>query len=210
MSTSPVSRAATTGLLGGVLWALLPFAWASAHIEDVRSGSVAWFGVVAVYWIFPVLAPVLIVAGLTALRRALGDGAGRLGRTGIAVSAVGLTAMALGNGIEVASMTAGGGEVSLGHALFLIGFLVSALGSVLVGIVVFRRRPDALSRIAALLLALSLPLGTAIAVVGSAIAPHSDAGFWAAISVPTGIAWVLLGRSLSVRRPAPVGEFATA
>ena len=79
--------------------------------------------------------------------------------------------MALGNGIEVASMTAGGGEVSLGHALFLIGFLVSVLGSVVVGIVVFRRRHDALSRAAALLLALALPLGIGIGILGSAIAP---------------------------------------
>jgi peptidoglycan/LPS O-acetylase OafA/YrhL len=118
--------------------------------------------------------------------------------------------MALGNGIEVASMTAGGGEVALGHALFLIGFLVSVIGSLLVGIVVFRRRRDALSRAAALLLALALPLGIGIAVLGSAIAPESDAGFWAAISVPTGIAWVLLGRSLSARRPAQVGEFVPA
>ena len=111
MSTTNVSRAATTGLIGGALWALLPVAWASAHLEDVRPGTLAWFGVAAVYWIFPVLAPLLIVVGLTALRRALGDGAGRLGVTGIAVAAVGTAAMALGNGIEVASMTAGGGEV---------------------------------------------------------------------------------------------------
>jgi hypothetical protein len=210
MSTTPVSRAATTGLIGGALWALLPVAWASAHLEDVRSGTPAWFGVVAVYWIFPVLAPALIVVGLTALRRALGESAGRLGRIGIPVAAVGTAAMALGNGIEVASMTAGGGEVSVGHALFLIGFLVSVLGSVLVAIVVFRRRRDALSRAAALLLALALPLGIAIGVLGSVIAPENDAAFWAAISLPTGIAWVLLGRSLAARRPAAVGEFVPA
>ena len=210
MSTTTVSRAATTGLIGGALWALLPVAWASARLEDVPSGTLSWFGVVAVYWIFPVLAPLLIVVGLTALRRALGDDAGRLGLTGIVVSAVGTAAMALGNGIEVASMTAGGGEVSFGHALFLIGFLVSVLGSVVVGIVVFRRRRDALSRAAALLLALALPLGIGIGILGSAIAPGNDAAFWAAISVPTGIAWVLLGRSLSARRAAQLSEFVPA
>ena len=74
----------------------------------------------------------------------------------------------------------------------------------------FRRRPDALSRAAGSLLALALPLGIGIGILGSAVAPANDAGFWAAISVPTGIAWVLLGASLrSVRRPA-VAEFATA
>jgi hypothetical protein len=107
-------------------------------------------------------------------------------------------------------MTAGGGEVALGHTLFLIGFLVSVIGSVLVGIVVFRRRRDALSRAAALLLALALPLGIGIGILGGAIAPGNDAAFWAAVSIPTGIAWVLLGSSLrSVHRTAP-SEFATA
>ena len=66
MSTTNVSRAATAGLIGGALWALLPVAWASAHLEDIRPGTLAWFGVDAVYWIFPVLAPLLIVVGLTA------------------------------------------------------------------------------------------------------------------------------------------------
>ena len=87
---------------------------------------------------------------------------------------------------------------------------MSILGSVVVGIVVFRRRHDALSRAAALLLALALPLGIGIGILGSAIAPANDAAFWAAISLPTGIAWVLLGRSLSARRAAQLGEFAAA
>lgn len=210
MSTTTVSRAATTGLVGGALWALLPVAWAVVSLDDVESGTLGWVAVAASYWIFAVLPPALIVVGLTALRRALGDGAGRVGRIGIAVAAVGLAAMALGNGIEVASMTAGGGEVALGHAIFLIGFLVSVVGAVLVGVVVFRRRRDGLSRAAGLLLALALPLGIGIGFLGSTVDPQNDAWFWAAIAVPTGIAWMLLGRSL-VSTPRPeVRQFETA
>ena len=182
MSTT-ISRAATTGLVGGALWALLPVSWSVAVLDDVEPGTLAWFGVSAAYWVFAVLPPALIIVGLAALRRALGDG--RLAQIGIAVAGIGLGAMALGNGIEVASLTAGGGEVDLGHSIFLIGFLVSVVGSLLVGIVVFRRRHDGLSRAAALLLALALPLGIGIGILGSAIAPGSDASFWAAISVPT-------------------------
>jgi hypothetical protein len=210
MSTTTVSRAATAGLVGGALWALLPVAWSVASLEDTEFGTLDFVAVAASYWIFAVLPPALLVVGVGALRRALGDRAGRTGRVGVAVSATGLGAMALGNGIEVASMSAGGGEVSLGHAFLLLGFLVAIVGGVLLGIVVFRRRTDGLSRAAGLLLALALPLGIGLGVLGSAVDPENDAWFWAAITVPTGIAWVLLGASLrSGRRPA-VTHFATA
>ena len=100
-------------------------------------------------------------------------------------------------------MSVGGGEVSLGHALLLIGFLVSIVG----GIVARGHRvPPAPGR------ALPRPPGccspspsrsaSASALLGSAVDPENDAWFWAAIAVPTGIAWVLLGASLrSIRRP---------
>ena len=207
MSTT-ISRAATTGLVGGALWVLLPVSWSVAVLDDVEQGTLGWFAVSAAYWIFAVLPPVLIVVGLTALRRALGDG--RHGQIGIAVAGIGLGAMALGNGLEVASMTTGGGEVALGHTMFLIGFLVSVIGGILTGIAVLRRRSDGLSRAAGLLLVLALPLGIGLGLLGSSVDPENDAWFWAAISVPTGIAWVLLGTSLrSVRQPTPA-EFAPA
>jgi hypothetical protein len=210
MTTTSVSRAATTGLVGGALWALFPVAFGVVALEDVESGTLSWFAVAASYWIFGVVPPVLIAVGLAALRRSLGDGLGTVGRVGLPVTGAGLVAMALGNGVEVASLTAGGGEVGLGHAFFLVGFLVSIVGGIVVGIVVFRRRTDGLSRAAGLVMALALPLGIGLGLLGSAIDPHDDAWFFAAICVPTGIAWVLLGVSLrSVRRPA-AARFATA
>jgi hypothetical protein len=210
MSTIPVSRATTTGLIGGALWALLPVAWSVASLEDSEFGTLTFVAVAASYWIFAVLPPALLVVGVGALRRALGEGAGRTGRVGAVVSTVGLAAMAVGNGIEVASMSAGGGEVSLGHAFLLLGFLVAIVGGVLLGIVAFRRRGDALSRAGGLLLALALPVGIGLGLLGSAVDPENDAWFWAAITVPTGIAWVLLGASLRAARRPAVREFATA
>ena len=86
MSTT-ISRAATTGLVGGALWVLLPVSWSVAVLDDVEPGSLGWFAVSAAYWIFAVLPPALMIVGLTALRRSLGDG--RLGRIGIAVAGSG-------------------------------------------------------------------------------------------------------------------------
>jgi hypothetical protein len=190
------ARLARTGAVGGALWALLPVAWSVVSVDDVEFGTLAFVGVVASYWVFAVLPPVLMIAGLVALRRTLGPTAGRWGVAGIAASAAGFTSMALGTGIEVASISAGGGEVALGHALLLIGFLVSIVGGIITGVVVLRRRSDGLSRAAGLLLTLALPVGIGIGVLGSMLDPENDAWFWAAIAVPTGIAVVVLGRSL--------------
>jgi hypothetical protein len=210
MSTTTVSRAASAGLTGGVLWALFPAVSSAADMNDPEFGTLAFVAVATSFWIFGVLPPILLVVGLRGLRRTLGADAGRVGAAGVVLSAVGLGAMALGMGIEVASMSVGGEEVSLGHAVLLIGFLVSIVGGVLLGIHLVRRRSAGLSRAAGLLLALALPVGIGIGVLGSAVAPAGDAWFWAAMTVPTGIAWVLLGASLRPdRRPAPA-EFAPA
>jgi hypothetical protein len=210
MSATTASRPAGLGLLGGALWALLPAAWAVANPKDAAFDGLAFVAVAASMWLFAVLPPALLAAGATALHRALGATAGRVGVTGLVVAGLGYAAMTVGNGIEVASMTAGGGEVAAGHAIFLIGFLVSVLGGIVTGIVVVRRRRDRLSRVAGLLLTLALPLGIGIGLGGSAIDPANEAWFWAAIAVPTGIAWVLLGSSLravrdatAVREPVP-------
>ena len=201
---------ARLGAVGGVLWALFPLAFGLVSLEETEFGTPAFFAVAASYWLFGVLPPLLLVVGHRALRDALGDTAGKVGRTGLVLAAVGLLAMAVGNGIEVASMSVGGGEVGFGHGVFLIGFLVSIVGGVLLGIVVIRNRADALARAAGLVLALALPFGIGLGILGSAVDPGNDGWFFAVITVPTGVAWVLLGTALrSARRPVAAG-FATA
>lgn len=194
---SATFRRARTGMVGGALWALMPVAFGAVATQDVEPGSLSSVAVAAVLWIFLVLPPALILFGLSVLRRGMGYDAGRVGLAGMVLTAVGLAAMSMGNGIEVASITTGGGEVALGHALFLIGFLVSVVGSVLLGVVLFRRRRDRLARAAGAILALALPLGIAIGLLGSAIGSENDAWFFAAVAVPTGLAWLLLSRSLA-------------
>ncbi|TFV80196.1 hypothetical protein E4P40_17860 [Blastococcus sp. CT_GayMR20] len=210
MSTTTAPRTATAGLVGGALWALLPIASNAADVNDVEFGTLPFVAVMATYWAFAVLGPALIVAGLVALRRSLGTDAGRVGALGLVLAMVGTAAMSLGVGIEAASISLGGGEVPLGHAMLLIGFLVSIVGGIVVGIVLARRRREGLYRAAGLLLAFALPLGIGLGFLGSSLDPDNDAWFWAAISVPTGIAWVLLGTALRSVRRAPTAEFATA
>jgi hypothetical protein len=195
-TTPRIAPLARIGLVGGALWALLPVSWKLTNVTDVEFGTLSHAAVAASYWVFAVIAPAMVVAGLVALRRALGPAAGRVGTVGLVLSMAGVAAMSVGVGIEVASISFGGDEVALGHAMLLIGFLVHIAGSIALGVVVVRRRRDPLSRAGGLLLTLALPLGLGLGVLGSAIDPNDDTWFWAAIVLPTAIAWVFLGSSL--------------
>jgi hypothetical protein len=61
-----------------------------------------------------------------------------------------------------------------------------------------------LVRWAGVLMVAMLPVGIGLGIGLNAIAPHSDLGFWAAITVAYGLAWVLLGRWLSAPRETRV------
>jgi hypothetical protein len=201
LAPSETTRRARLATAGAVLWTLSSGVWAISDIEYQEPGSLAFVAVAVAWWICMVLAPALLVVGHTVLGPALGPAAGTVGRAGVVLAAIGLGAMGLGIGIELASMTFGGGEVPLGHAILLIGFLVSVVGALLTGITVIRGRRDGLSRAAGWLLVLALPLGIGIGALGNAVAPGADAFFWAALTVPTGLAWVLLGTSLNREHP---------
>jgi hypothetical protein len=200
--STTTSRQARIAVTGAALWVLFPVAWTVAELETQEFGTLPFVAVAASYWICGVLPPALLVAGYLALRGALGERLGRFGAAGVVVACTGLVGMTLGNGIEVASISAGGGEVALGHTIFLIGFLLSITGGVLTGITVIRRRQDGRARAAGWLLVVALPLGMGISLLGSVIAPGNDAAFWAGIAIPTGVAWLLLAPALATRSGA--------
>jgi len=209
MATTTVQRSGTAGLVGGALWALLPVVFL-VHLEDTARGSLAFVAVAVAAWVVGALSLVLLLVAVTRLRTGLADGGGRLGAVGVAVSALALLAMVLGNGTELATLTFSGNESDLGHSMFLIGFLVLVAGSLLLGIALLRGRRQPLVRWAGALMLGMVPVGIGLGVVLNAVAPHTDLGFWAAITVPYGVAWVLLGRSLSASPQVRSNEFAAA
>jgi hypothetical protein len=205
-TSDTTARRARLAMAGAALWVLMPIAFTAVSLEDHDFGSLRFIAVAASDWLFAVAPPLLLVVGHLALRASLGPNAGRIGALGIAVAATGLGAIALGNGVEIASFSAGGDEVAIGHVIFLLGFLVSVVGALLVGITVLRRRRDGLSRAAGWVLILAVPLGIAIGVAGGLLLPDTDLGFWAAITVPTGLGWLLLSRSLGTGHRTNVGS----
>jgi hypothetical protein len=207
MATMTVQRGGTAGLVGGALWALLPMVF-MVHLEDTERGTLAFVAVDAAAWVVGALSLVLLLVALSRLRAGLADGGGRRGAGGVVVSGLGLLAMVLGNGTELATLTFSGTESDLGHSAFLIGFLVLVVGSLLLGIALLRGRREPLVRWAGALMVGMVPLGIGLGVLLNALAPHTDLGFWAAITVPYGVAWVLLGRSLTASGHTPTTEFA--
>jgi hypothetical protein len=201
MSTTPIPRGAAAATLGGTLWALVPLAFGLADPTALERGTLSFVAVLAGVWICGALSLALLLAGLVGLRPVLGQG--RLADAGLLTSAVALLAMLLGNGTELTTITVSGQESDLGHSVFLIGFLVLLVGSALLGISLIRRR---FAPVAGWVLVLALPIGIGLGLLGTLLIPHNDASFWAAITVPTGVAYVLLGRALAAHPvPAPVG-----
>jgi hypothetical protein len=207
MATTSVQRAGTAGLVGGVLWALLPVVF-MVSLQDTARGTLAFLAVAAAAWVVGALSLVLLLVGLSRLRAGLADGGGRLAASGVVVSGLALLAMVVGNGTELATLTFSGRESDLGHSAFLIGFLALVVGSLLLGIALLRGRREPLVRWAGAVMAGMVPLGIGLGVLLNAVAPHTDLGFWAAITVPYGVAWVLLGRSLSASGRTRTAEFA--
>lgn len=203
-TTTTLPRRARLATAGAVLWTLSSGVWALSEPGDQAFGSASFVAVAAAWWITMVVAPALLAVGHTALLAALGPAAGRGARIGVVTAAAGLGAMGLGIGIEIASMSAGGGEVALGHVILLAGFLVALAGGIATGVTVLRRMTGTATRIAGWLLVLALPLGLGIGALGSSVAPEDDAVFWAVLTLPTGAAWLLLGRSLTAGATTPV------
>jgi hypothetical protein len=99
-----------------------------------------------------------------------------------------------------------GSESGVGHSVFLIRFLLLPVGAVLLGTALVRTLRDPGPRLGGLLLVLALPLGILLPVLLGAMAPRTDLSFWAAITVPYGVAWLLLGYALLSGRDAAAGQ----
>ena len=96
----------TASVVGGLLWACLApvFVYADSALD--KPGTAGFALAVISMWLVGVVSLVLLLFGLAQLWSLGGDLLGRLGQAGIVVSAMALAAMALGNGIELYTVTA--------------------------------------------------------------------------------------------------------
>ena len=191
-------------IVGGLLWACLPpvFVYADRGLD--RPASVEFAVAATSMWLVGVVSLLLLLVGLAPLRHLGASRSGRIAQAGLLVSVSALAAMAVGNGIELYAVTTRGTESNAGHTIFLIAFLVLIVASMLLGQALVRRQWNPGVRWAGLLLLLALPLGILLLLAGQALSPDTDLGFWSALTVPYGVARVLLaawdaGRSTRTR-----------
>lgn len=190
-------RRLALGSAGGALWALSPVAWLIGDVTAVDRATAFFAALLACFVVVLVVGPALIAVAATAVRAVLGGG--RAPATGAALTAVGLAAVSIGGAVELASVAAVGEVSVVGYVIFYLGFLTAFVGALLIGVVVLRRRRDPAARAGGWLLTLAIPLGVGLGALFALLLPGNEAGFAAAVSVPTGTAWVLLGRALGRR-----------
>lgn len=200
-TTPHTDRRGVLGVIGGALWALSPLSWLIADIRTLEPGTATFAAVWATYSVTMVVGPALLVVAHVPLRARL---SGRAGRIGAVVSGLGLAAVATGNGIAMAFFAAGTGTSVIGYVVSYLGYLVGFVGALLVGVVLLRRAADGSSRIAGWLLATAFPVGLGVGLLVGLVLDEG-VGFAAAVSLPTGVAWVLLGRSLADRTATSSG-----
>ena len=188
-----IARGGLAALVGGVLWALWPLGTPIFFETLGRTGDIDLQG--RIYGMVATAALALLVVGLVSLHRLHKGHYGRIGVAGFVLSLSALVLML--PGLSMDALAYGTQLSELGHMAFLIGFLVSILGSIVLGFAIRRARVLPRARWVGPLLAVAIPLGIAAMIVGESVAPGpGDLWFWIAIATPYGSAWAVLGSEL--------------
>ncbi len=159
-----------------------------ADLMLTPEGSLAYY-VLGYLW-----AQLLLLMGLKGLHTTHRKSYGWLGAVGFYVSLVALVLTFVGGAFETTRMASMGAESTVGYSILMVGFLLLAWGSVLLGLAITKVLDDPPSYLAGLLLAVAVPLGVLVAFMAGAT---RDFYFWVGLTVPYGVAWLVLGYALS-------------
>lgn len=206
MTSETVRGKGLAGLVGGAAWVFCGFgALLMDEVEvEVEEGS-ANVGLGVYFGLTVVLPAVLMIVGVSGLQQLHGRRYGRLGSAGATVSGVGLTAVAVGLGWETLSIAFRGEENAIGFVVWTGGLLVLVVGSAVLGVALWRAAVLPHGRAAGVMLGLLLPAIVAVDVVAGALV-DGDAAFWLAVTLPYGLAWLVLGSGLRSAGSEAVGH----
>ena len=151
----------------------------------------------AYYGLGHLCASLLLLMGLKGFHIIYRRRYGWHGRVGFFVSLVALVLMFAGGTFEMTYIASTGAEGVVGYLSLMMTYLLLACGSVISGLAITGVCQDPLSYLAGLLLANSVPLGLLFVFVSGAA---WDFYFWTGLTVPFGVAWLLLGYALSSAR----------
>ena len=191
-SSCATQWSARAGMLGGLLWLLVPLGeLPTAELLLTPKASLAY------YALGHLCATLLLLMGLRGLHVIHRRWYGWFGSAGFFVSFVALVLVFVGGTFEITYLASTSAEGVVGYLTLMMGFLLLACGSVFLGLAITDVRHDLLSYLAGLLLANGVPLGLLFVFVRE---DSWDSYFWAGLTVPYGVAWLLLGYVLADKR----------
>jgi hypothetical protein len=187
-SSSPTRWSAWAGLVGGLLWAQFPLGeLPEAHSVLTQKGFLAYFG------IGYLCAALLLLMGLRGFHAIHRRSYGWLGRVGLLVSFAALVVAFAGGAFEMMNMASVSTVSTMAYSTLIVGFLLLAWGSALLGLAITGTLRNPFLYLGGLLLTIAVPLGLLfVFVTGAAL----DFEFWAGLTVPYGVAWMVLGCAL--------------
>jgi hypothetical protein len=201
----PIWWSARAGMLGGLLWVLFPLgALPVADLVLTPQGSLAY------YSLGYLCAALLLLMGLKGLHAIHRRSYGWLGSVGFYVSLVALVLTFVGGAFGMMNTVATGIGSTVAYLTVIMSFFTLAWGSTLLGLAITGTLHDPPSYVGGLLLAIAVPLGF-LFVFAAGVA--WDFGFWVGLTMPYGVAWLLLGyalltaESIAAERPPTLGQY---
>ena len=187
-SSDPIRWSAWAGLFGGLLWALFPLGeLPAAHLVLTPKGSLAY------YCLGYLCATLLLLMGLKGLHAIHRRSYGWLGSVGLFVSFTALVVAFAGGAFVMMNMASTGTVRTVAYLTLIVGFFILVWGSALLGLAITRTLRDPPLYLGGLLLAIAVPLGF-LFVFATGAAWNFE--FWVGLTVPYGVAWMVLGYAL--------------
>jgi hypothetical protein len=195
VSSDLTRRGGLAGMLGGLLWVLFPLG-ELRQVDLLLTPQVS----LAYYGLGYLLPPLLLLMSLERLHAFQRRSYGWLGTMGFYVSFVALVLALVGGVFEMTMTAATGTGSTLAYVNVIVSFCILAWGSALLGLAITETLHDLPTYLGGLLLAIAVPLGPLFVFATGAA---WDFGFWAGLTVPYGVAWLLLGPALLMARSTP-------
>jgi hypothetical protein len=183
-------------MLGGLLWVLFPL----GELPEVNSvltsrGSLAYYG------LGHLLPQLLMLMGLAALHALRKKSYGWLGKVGFFVSLAALVLVFIGGAWHMLEIASTGVGSTVSYWTSIMGFFILTWGSGLLGVAITGTPHDLSSYLGGVLLAIAVPLCFLFVFLGGGA---WDFGIWLGLTVPYGVAWLLLGYTCLSERGASV------
>lgn len=205
VSSHPSKWGGIAGMLGGLLWVLFPLgALPVASLLLTPRAALAFYGL---WYLLPQL---LMLIGLQVLHALHRRRYGWLGTVGFYLSFFALVLTFIGGTFEMIKMASTSTGSTLAYLTVIMSFFILVWGSTLLGLAIIGTLHDPPRFLGGMLLSIAVPLGFLfVFMAGGAW----DFGFWAGLTVPYGVAWLLLGyamlraRSTVVQRPPTSAQY---